>query len=82
MPGGAVYVAYTSITGDGDTLRAEIFLKRSLDCGATWSAPIRVSSPADAINQGAIIAIDPQDGDVFVALAPLCKSARSQAPTP
>jgi hypothetical protein len=67
VPGGAVYVAYTSITGDGDTLRAEIFLKRSLDCGATWSAPMRVTSSADFINQGAVIAIDPQDGDVFVA---------------
>jgi hypothetical protein len=67
VPGGAVYVAYTAITGDADTLRAEIFLKRSLDCGATWSAPIRVTSSADAINQGAVIAIDPADGDVFVA---------------
>ena len=28
---------------------------------------MRVSRTADAINQGAIIAIDPQDGDVFVA---------------
>lgn len=67
VPGGAVYVAYTTITGDGATLRSEIFLKRSLDCGTTWSAPMRVSRTADAINQGAVIAIDPQDGDVFVA---------------
>jgi hypothetical protein len=64
---GAVYVAYSSITGEGDTLRSEIFLKRSTDCGVTWSQPIRVSSPGDAINQGATIAIHPQNGAVFVA---------------
>ncbi len=68
---GAIYVAYTSITGDDtavpSTLRSEILLKRSLDCGATWSAPMRVSRSTDAINQGATIAIDPVDGDVFVA---------------
>jgi hypothetical protein len=67
VPAGAIYVAYTSITGEGSTLRAEILLKRSLDCGATWSAPMRVSRSTDAINQGATIAIDPADGDVFVA---------------
>lgn len=64
---GAVYVAYSSITGEGATLRSEIFLKRSVDCGATWSAPMRVSNPADPINQGASIAIDPRNGHVFVA---------------
>ncbi len=67
VPAGAIYVAYTSITGEDATLRAEILLKRSLDCGATWSAPLRVSRSADAINQGATLSIDPVDGDVFVA---------------
>ena len=67
VPAGAVYVAYTSITGADATLRSEIFLKRSVDCGATWSAPIRVSRTADAVNQGATIAINPQTGNVEVA---------------
>ena len=34
-------------------------MKRSIDCGATWSAPMRVSRASDPINQGATIAIDP-----------------------
>ncbi|MCC6988045.1 MAG: exo-alpha-sialidase, partial [Acidobacteria bacterium] len=67
VPAGAVYVAYTAITGDGPSLQAQIFVKRSLDCGATWSAPMRVSSPTDAINQGATLAISPSTGDLFVA---------------
>ncbi len=67
VPAGAVYVAYTAITGDGPTLQAQIFVKRSLDCGVTWSAPMRVSSPTDAINQGATLAISPSTGDLFVA---------------
>ena len=82
VPAGAIYVAYTSITGDAtavpSTLRAEILLKRSLDCGATWSAPLRVSRSTDAINQGATIAIDPADGDVFVAYR---RFATPEAPT-
>ena len=35
-----------------DAARRDL-LKRSMDCGATWSAPMRVSRSADAINQGA-----------------------------
>lgn len=78
VPAGAIYVAYTSITGEDATLRAEILLKRSLDCGATWSAPMRVSRSTDAINQGATLAIDPADGDLFVAYR---RFATPQSPT-
>ncbi|MEP7119116.1 MAG: exo-alpha-sialidase, partial [Acidobacteriota bacterium] len=67
VPAGAIYVAYTSFTGQDSTLRSTIYLKRSMDCGATWSAPMRVSNTADALNQGATIAVVPQSGDVFVA---------------
>ena len=67
VPAGAVYVAYTAITGEGPTLQSQIFVKRSIDCGANWSAPMRVTSTTDAINQGATLAIAPSTGDVFVA---------------
>ncbi len=67
VPAGAVYVAYTEITGEGSTLRSQIFVKRSMDCGATWSAPLRVTNSADALNQGATLSIVPATGDVFVA---------------
>ncbi len=63
---GNVYVAYTSITGDGDTLRAEIYLHVSEDCGKSWGKPRLISNPTDRVNQGATIAIDPSDGDAFV----------------
>jgi hypothetical protein len=64
---GAIYVAYSTITGEDATLQSQIFVKRSLDCGVTWSPAMRVSSAADAINQGAALAIDPGTGNVFVA---------------
>ena len=64
---GAVYVAYTSFTGADDTLRSEIYMTRSVDCGATWSTPFLVSGVSDPLNQGATITIDPRDGSVFVA---------------
>ena len=67
VPAGAIYVVYSSITGDGPTLRSEIFLKRSMDCGVTWSGAMRVSSTAHAINQGATLSIDPATGNLFVA---------------
>ncbi|MFN7976933.1 MAG: LamG-like jellyroll fold domain-containing protein [Vicinamibacterales bacterium] len=67
VPAGAIYVAYTSITGDGATLQSQIFVKRSMDCGVTWSAPMRVTSTTDRINQGATLAISPSTGDLFVA---------------
>ncbi len=66
IPAGAVYVAYSSITGDAATLRSEILLTRSMDCGNTWSAPIKVSRPEDAVNQGSSLTIDPRTGAVYV----------------
>src|SRR5688572_28868238 len=63
---GNIYVAYTSIIGDGDGLIAEIYLHVSEDCGTTWGKPLLISSPNDRVNQGAMIAVDPSDGDVFV----------------
>ncbi len=67
IPAGAIYVTYTAFTGEGPTLRSEVMLKRSVDCGATWSPAIRVSNPQDRVNQGTSIAIDPKTGAVFVA---------------
>jgi uncharacterized repeat protein (TIGR01451 family) len=66
IPAGAIYVAYTSITGDGPSLKAEILLSRSMDCGQTWATPIKVSRSEDTVNQGASIAIDPQSGAAYV----------------
>ncbi len=63
---GAVYLVFTSITGEGSTLRSEIRFSRSADCGVTWTHPVRISRPQDDVNQGASIAIDPRTGDLYV----------------
>jgi len=67
FPGGAVYVAYTRKSTDSTGERWDLFLSRSLDCGATFTAPVQISRAEDRINQGATIAIAPATGDVFVA---------------
>ena len=43
IPAGAAYVTWTAITGTGASLRSQIFLARSVDCGVSWSAPIALS---------------------------------------
>ena len=82
IPAGTIYVAYSSITGEGTSLKSEIRLTRSTDCGATWSQYIRVSSPQDPINQGSTIAIDPRTGAVYVAWRRFSPFATAQNPNP
>ena len=60
-------MSYTEFHGEGPTLRSQVMLKRSTDCGVTWSSAIRVSDPKDHVNQGTSIAIDPRTGTVFVS---------------
>jgi hypothetical protein len=67
VPGGAVYVTYTAFSGEGLARGAQIWISRSMDCGKTWGEPIRVSRPEDQLNQGSNIAIDPRNGNVYVA---------------
>ena len=64
--GGAAYAAFSLIVEGAET-RSQIYLSRSLDCGATWSAPQQISSSLDPINQGATMAIDPRNGAVYIA---------------
>ena len=44
IPAGNVYVAYAAFTGSGATEQSAIMFTRSTDCGATWSAPTRLST--------------------------------------
>ena len=67
IPAGNVYVAYSSITGTGAGLQATVYFTRSTDCGATWSAPIPLSTPSQQVSQGAAIAVDPVSGAAYVA---------------
>lgn len=67
IPAGNVYVAYSVITGSVPNITSTIMFSRSTDCGVTFSAPVAISNPADKVNQGATIAIDPSTGTVRVA---------------
>nr|MDJ0879319.1 sialidase family protein [Halieaceae bacterium] len=62
---GNIYVAYAALTGEAETLRSEIMLSYSADCGDTWTTPQPISEP-DTLNQGANIAIHPITGRVHV----------------
>jgi hypothetical protein len=67
VPAGNVYVIYTAITNPSPgVFYSNLYLKRSLDCGNTWSAPVWVSR-GYAKSQGATIQIDPETGIVYVA---------------
>jgi hypothetical protein len=67
FPGGAVYAAYSLISGAEPDVRSQIYLSRSTNCGATWSLPQQISSINDPINQGAALAIDPRNGTLYLA---------------
>ena len=67
VPAGAVYVTYTAFTKDVVGDRADIYLTVSNDCGVSWTPAARVNSGADRLNQGATMAIDPRNGNVFIA---------------
>lgn len=67
VPCGNVYVAYSAFVGKTDVnIRSKILFARSVDCGRTWSAPIKLSE-TQHLDQGTTIAIDPNTGAIYVA---------------
>ena len=56
---GLIYVAYSRIKTVGTAIESGIMFSQSADCGASWVRPVQLSNPADRVNQGANIAIDP-----------------------
>jgi hypothetical protein len=60
---GNVYLVWSRFTGSTST---KIMFSRSLDCGKTWSSPIKLSE-SSSINQGTNLAIDPASGAVYAA---------------
>ncbi len=64
---GNVYIVYSMFVGnDVNNVHNKILFSRSLDCGVTWSNPIKLSE-SQHVNQGTTIAIDPANGHVYVA---------------
>jgi lectin-like protein len=67
IPAGNVYLAYSVVTGSDADITSTIMFSKSTDCGVTWTRPIAISRPADRVNQGATVAVDPSNGHVYVA---------------
>ena len=66
-PDGIIYLVYSTFLGDiTKTVHNKIMFSRSIDGGDTWDAPIKLSE-SHKINQGTTIAIDPQNGHVYIA---------------
>jgi len=65
IPAGNVYMAWADFVGN-TLLRTKIYFSRSLDCGATWSTPSKLSE-GYPLNQGVTLAVDPASGNVYVA---------------
>ncbi len=67
LPAGPVYVAYTLRSTDEQGPRYDVYFTRSVDCGNTWTMPVRLNSASERANQGATMAVDPRNGNVFIA---------------
>ncbi len=72
---GNVYLVWSRFTGSQST---KIMLSRSLDCGKTWSTPIKLSE-SSSLNQGTNLAIDPSSGKVYAAWRQFATSSNADS---
>jgi hypothetical protein len=63
---GYVYVVYTQFNGSQNNPASKIKEVTSTDCGATWSHP-QILSQSQKLAQGTVAAIDPSNGNIYVA---------------
>src|SRR6185503_3678885 len=75
IPAGNVYMVWSRFTGSTST---KIMFSRSLDCGKTWSSPLKLSE-SNGINQGTNMAIDPASGAIYVAWRRFATSSQPDA---
>jgi len=65
-PNGIAYIVYSIFLGEiQQNVHSKTFIARSIDGGHTWEKPIKLSESQQK-NQGTTIAIDPEDGTVYV----------------
>ena len=62
--GGAIYVTWARIYSD---TQADIMFSRSLDCGESWSPPLKLNDQKSQASQGAAVSVDPRTGYVYIA---------------
>jgi alpha-tubulin suppressor-like RCC1 family protein len=80
FPAGNVYVAYTEFlaaTKDNATPTMLMF-SHSTDCGVTWSTPVQINK-GTVTSQGAAIAVNPVNGNVYVAWRQFASTGVSNA---
>jgi hypothetical protein len=75
IPAGNVYIVWSRFTGSSST---KIMFSRSLDCGKTWSNPIKVSE-SNSINQGGNLAVDLKNGDIYLIWRRFASSSEGDA---
>jgi Putative Ig domain/Galactose oxidase, central domain len=68
FPGGNVYLAYTDFLAGtkANSTPTHLMFTHSSDCGVTWSKPVQINS-GTTTSQGSSIAINPLNGNVYVA---------------
>jgi len=75
IPAGNVYMVWSRFTGSTST---KIMFSRSLDCGKTWSSPLKLSE-SNGINQGTNMAIDPASGAIYATWRRFATSSQPDA---
>jgi uncharacterized delta-60 repeat protein len=68
IPAHNVYCVFSIFLGnlDSDNVHNKILFARSTDCGNTWEHPVKLSE-SEQRNQGTVLAINPDDGTIYVA---------------
>jgi len=68
FPTGNVYIAYTDFLAatKANSTPTHLMFTRSTDCGVTWSTPVQINS-GTTTSQGSAIAVNPINGNVYVA---------------
>jgi Putative Ig domain len=66
--GGNIFLAYTDFlaASKDNATPTHLMFTRSTDCGLTWSTPIQLNT-GTTTSQGSAIAVNPVNGNVFVA---------------
>ena len=75
IPAGNIYVVWSRFTGSTST---KIMFSKSVDCGATWSTPSKLSE-SNSISQGTTMAVDPGTGNIYVAWRRFLTSSQPDA---
>jgi hypothetical protein len=80
FPAGAIYVGYSVITQVKNVdVSSDIVIRRSLDCGASWDAPVKLNGPTSTKNMGVVLAVDPVTGKVYAVWRRIASGTESDA---